>query len=279
MSALPVFSVFGCLIGLLFLGGLVVLIVVLLRSGPTGAPGCGACGYAVAGLETLRCPECGADLREVGIAAKRTRGLSPGSVTLVLCVLYTILLPVPLLMVVGAIGRSVPRQYVNNYTLTLTPIDTERPEVELVWAGSGTTANSYDQVLISFRDEADRVVNRFALALPDQTWEIEADDGSWVAGEGPFGVDPLAQWFAGEGLDGEASDEYSTALVPMIRERIANPLQGLSFGGTAFHSAQQSSGSVTRQAGWLLPATVAGGGLIWIGGLLVIVWIVRRRTR
>ena len=29
--------------------------------------GCGRCGYAVHGLESLSCPECGSDLREAGI--------------------------------------------------------------------------------------------------------------------------------------------------------------------------------------------------------------------
>jgi hypothetical protein len=30
-------------------------------------PSCRACGYAVRGLPSFRCPECGSDLREVGI--------------------------------------------------------------------------------------------------------------------------------------------------------------------------------------------------------------------
>src|SRR5690606_21037158 len=41
---------------------------------PRGArrePACGGCGYAVRGLSELRCPECGADLREAGILTPR----------------------------------------------------------------------------------------------------------------------------------------------------------------------------------------------------------------
>jgi len=30
-------------------------------------PSCGNCGYAARGISTLTCPECGSDLREVGI--------------------------------------------------------------------------------------------------------------------------------------------------------------------------------------------------------------------
>lgn len=37
------------------------------RRGGDGEPRCGKCGYLVRGLSALNCPECGADLREVGI--------------------------------------------------------------------------------------------------------------------------------------------------------------------------------------------------------------------
>lgn len=37
------------------------------RSRGSGEMACGGCGYAVRGLQALQCPECGADLRMVGI--------------------------------------------------------------------------------------------------------------------------------------------------------------------------------------------------------------------
>jgi hypothetical protein len=39
------------------------------RPGAAARRGCGRCGYDVRGLPTFACPECGADLREVGIVA------------------------------------------------------------------------------------------------------------------------------------------------------------------------------------------------------------------
>lgn len=69
------------LILLLVLGGLVLGIVLIVTGGRKGSAGemaCGRCGYAVRGLEQLACPECGADLREAGIA----RGGSSGKRTL-----------------------------------------------------------------------------------------------------------------------------------------------------------------------------------------------------
>src|SRR4051812_24607510 len=35
-------------------------------------PSCGRCGYLVKGLTTFTCPECGSDLREVGIVRRPT---------------------------------------------------------------------------------------------------------------------------------------------------------------------------------------------------------------
>jgi len=40
-----------------------------------GEPRCGACGYSVRGLTALCCPECGADLRGVGIVRRDPAGL------------------------------------------------------------------------------------------------------------------------------------------------------------------------------------------------------------
>src|SRR5688572_23757491 len=54
------------------------VVVTTVRRGAAGAgrrvevPSCGSCGYCVIGLETMTCPECGKDLREVGI-------LTPGT--------------------------------------------------------------------------------------------------------------------------------------------------------------------------------------------------------
>jgi hypothetical protein len=64
---------------LLLVGGPIALLlitlglVLVLRRRGRGKPVCGACGYAVAGLETLKCPECGSDLREVGITGGSPR--------------------------------------------------------------------------------------------------------------------------------------------------------------------------------------------------------------
>ncbi|HEY7117668.1 MAG TPA: adenylate/guanylate cyclase domain-containing protein [Tepidisphaeraceae bacterium] len=60
---------------LLLLAGVVWAVVRLRRRAHRGSgrelPTCGHCGYAVVGLTTFTCPECGSDLREVGIVRSR----------------------------------------------------------------------------------------------------------------------------------------------------------------------------------------------------------------
>lgn len=48
-------------------GGVVLLWSFALRRPKSDLPVCGACRYAVRGASSFECPECGADLREVGI--------------------------------------------------------------------------------------------------------------------------------------------------------------------------------------------------------------------
>ena len=43
-------------------------------------PSCGACGYSVIGLVNMSCPECGKDLRDVGIDLPGLRGRSRWSI-------------------------------------------------------------------------------------------------------------------------------------------------------------------------------------------------------
>ncbi len=57
------------LLAVLIIGsGAIGLAIFRGRSGHDSAiPSCGKCGYASRGLTTFTCPECGSDLREVGI--------------------------------------------------------------------------------------------------------------------------------------------------------------------------------------------------------------------
>ena len=76
MDQASVVGIVFVLLMVLGLTALVVGIVLLLTKSSGDAEGgqCGACGYAVRGVSTFSCPECGADLREVGINQTAKKG-------------------------------------------------------------------------------------------------------------------------------------------------------------------------------------------------------------
>src|SRR5688572_15999719 len=74
-AALPVYSAELLVLGvMLFSAGVVLPVMAFWRRGKRSGDGdlarCGHCGYAVTGLTTFTCPECGSDLREVGIVRR-----------------------------------------------------------------------------------------------------------------------------------------------------------------------------------------------------------------
>ena len=80
--------------GLLLLGtivGLIVLWIRVLRRPGSALPHCRACGYPARGLSTFQCPECGSDLREVGITTGADKALGLGAFLLA----WTLLLIFP----------------------------------------------------------------------------------------------------------------------------------------------------------------------------------------
>jgi len=122
---------FSVILGLLFLiiplayllASLVGLLYLWYRvfKGRSGGdlPTCAGCGYAVRGLTGLTCPECGADLREVGIVTPKQRGaVSP----VMFVLLWTLLLPGPTCLVSGFLVAVGPKASTSGGMLNLTPI-------------------------------------------------------------------------------------------------------------------------------------------------------------
>lgn len=79
MPATPMFSfmflIIIALVVLAFIGLGAFAVIMIVRSNKSTDSGtCGKCGYSVTGLTEFQCPECGSDLREVGIARQTSGG-------------------------------------------------------------------------------------------------------------------------------------------------------------------------------------------------------------
>ncbi|MEM9415419.1 MAG: hypothetical protein AAGA29_08090 [Planctomycetota bacterium] len=97
---------------------------------PRNIPACGKCGYPARGLNTLDCPECGADLREVGIMTPNMR--RQGVSGCLLPVGFTVLVLVLALGARPAYFRHIPHRDVVQLNTGLYPNSHAYREIELV---------------------------------------------------------------------------------------------------------------------------------------------------
>jgi hypothetical protein len=106
---------------LIWLALIGAFVATLLFARPKGArldPSCGKCGYLVRGLSTFICPECGSDLREVGIVSAPSAGRGPLRSNLPAKLLLAIVIYAPIGFTMGmvllAYGPSLPLSDVVN---------------------------------------------------------------------------------------------------------------------------------------------------------------------
>ncbi|HEX2973530.1 MAG TPA: hypothetical protein VHP11_14440 [Tepidisphaeraceae bacterium] len=94
----------------------------LLAGNGGGEPRCGQCGYIVRGIGGFTCPECGKDLREVGIVTRR-QNASGWSSVVPLVIVWSVGMYAMGTWVVDAAIRALPQRSRVIYTVRL-----ERPQ-------------------------------------------------------------------------------------------------------------------------------------------------------
>ena len=100
------------------------------RARPSEGPACGACGYSVVGLTSMTCPECGGDLRSVGIVTPHAKGQAASWIAS--AALFSVLLALVAAVVTPTLFSVMPlrRSYEKNLRL-LSPASGAYREVTL----------------------------------------------------------------------------------------------------------------------------------------------------
>ncbi len=275
-------------------------------------PSCGRCGYPARGISTLQCPECGADLREVGITTGKERASAAG------CML-PVAFSIAILLIAGvlrpAIDSRLPTIADYQYQIGITPNSQQYAHAQLMVrmderlptrpnhasfnhgissstnhsAGSSTTTLS---------------VNGHGSTLTVRSLSLTAAPynpagGAWRVAQ--FDVDPTtrsAAWITPNGkkkhskgvftdqdvlafLGDLGANTADTAVQAEARE-LHTLMDGLATGLNHFQLVHMKAGSMTSSSGhrqapdWFDTAYLLFWLVFWIGGLLL---IARRRKR
>jgi hypothetical protein len=110
---------------------------VLVQLRPSQPPSCGKCGYNVAALTTMHCPECGGDFRTVGITAPHLdKRMHPAVFTAAWTLLLTLPVWLACLMFVGSwTGASQGSQTGSFYTINSMTVIVGVPIYVVGWMG------------------------------------------------------------------------------------------------------------------------------------------------
>ncbi|MHC5024491.1 MAG: hypothetical protein ACYTGG_11385 [Planctomycetota bacterium] len=259
---------------MLFVGSVTAMIVLaVMRRRGVAQPACGQCGYAVAGLQQLRCPECGADLREAGIntpAAKWTVG------PVIWCLLWTLALPFPAVLASLITYGIIPKQYLSTMTVTLVPKragtqTSSAPYRSITFDLEGEgTRGSYAEATIRLARIDGTSSDALTVELPDLTMT-----GSGQAPSGAISPAIVRDWMMAE-ADGPDVPALEAEAAAMIRH-----LQSVAAGG-AISSTGEFTGvtvsSRSQQVGVRRFVTTAAGiiVIVWAAGLVLIILRSRR---
>ncbi|MBK7403214.1 MAG: hypothetical protein IPJ41_00935 [Phycisphaerales bacterium] len=246
-------------------------------------PVCEQCKYPVANLAGFTCPECGHDLRHVGITTPRMEASRRGSTAtailawtfLCLCACYVI--GTVSMLFVGASQAFTAAASTTTWQQSLRP-----------------SGGAYQSLVLTYDSDFQSIQTPINLTLTLQDGsehELSIDPGlrkvrGLQDGESDFGDDTLVTWYGEAGLDtadpqiaaaareaGRVVDLTMLSPGSAFNTNLAqHTSQFVPLGG--FSASQSASGMVTTGL-----AVLAGLLVILVVYIVGIVWIVRRRKR
>jgi hypothetical protein len=267
--------------------GLVAIVLLMIgRRYSASEPSCGQCGYAVEGLETLKCPECGADLRKVGIVTPQAgRGWRPFVLVVILGLAWTLLVPAIGLPVSIFAGQRLPRSWSRTMATDLEPRSSDiLGAVGLRFTAIGAYQNiPYDTLELTASPPAGAPGPRLLVNLAEATASMEtaaAPTPTPAPTVLPFDAATVEQWLA-EQVPGLAPADAASAAAEVIGHS-ANLEQGsglMMTGDSYFSSGSTSVTTIRLPIRWFAPTVIAAWTMVWLLGLWPLVrWLRKQRA-
>ncbi len=255
-------------------------------------PCCGRCLYAVAGLTSLTCPECGSDLRVVGILTPAMR--RPTGPWLAI-ILWTLALPVPALVISGVLSSLImPERHEYEERWLLTPTS----DVGVTHIDFTASASSWNWPWnrpgdAAWHEAPDTL--RFAVfapangSAPRGELIVDLDRSAWRTSSDlqdrpltDLNGETLGAWLA------ETCGEPAQALAAPV-DSIVDSIAASSLGRTAITPALRGVsilGAInSTQSGSMSMSGPLTGSILALLGFWVVVWLLvsvllyRRQTR
>jgi hypothetical protein len=242
---------------------------------------CGKCGYCTRGISKLTCPECGSDLREVGILPPGVAGPLSFRARLI-C--WTLLALLPGLALGGMLARSFAPYYLVLKQERVIALRRVSPPAVVIVTREGrvldfgrslhATAVPPRQMTLTYNRRAPAAMT---VQLPDQRFVYTATGGGAVSGT--LDAAAIAGWLTSEGFVdpnlAERAEEVATAIDEMntaaaYKMYDINPPAGRVFPMRVYPTSEATSLTAAT------PAVIAG--LFWLAGL-PIVWLTGRQRR
>ena len=250
------------------------------RRNAVSAPSCGRCGYNTTGLASLTCPECGGDLRAVGILTAAT---STGRVTFpVAGALFTAFWLFTGVLLARVAERVVPKP--KRYTVAASldqPGSGAYGGVDVYAAGTAWGGERPPMsVVISLRPKAGsppRGVGPMKLDPETGSYAYLDTTPKQISAESGFNGEAVAKWLAAAGLD--ASDprlrSEANRIAAAARHAGRRPVTVADLSGSRRSSGNDPHfGTITHSAGyasnrltWLPVPLLAFYTIAWAVGL------------
>lgn len=185
-------------------------------------PSCGGCGYCVRGLETFTCPECGADLREVGILTPGQRRPLGRGMRLLLWSVAIVPLAIILTSLVG--------DFITPYQITTTQsrvVFSHIPNANFIvrvtqegkqtrmgrrYAARGLVPPQEMRLKL----EAKNSPNVLSVHLSDGRYKFNDGNGATRSDAGPFDATVIADWLKAHSYAGGEVDEAAGYVMKAI---------------------------------------------------------------